>query len=133
MTRKPDQDPIVFILGAGASAPLGMPTTIRLREALCDQTPEGRAAAEIHRSAVYRFRVGDRDINIEDFLEHLYELQLMMWLARRSNLPHLLAGFTANEAVPVAADDMLASVHRRVYRLSHETCGDCSGRKVDRQ
>ena len=75
---------VMFILGAGASVPLGMPTTVDLRKALCDDTPEGRAAAEIHRSAAYRFRISDEDINIEDFLEHLYELQLMLWLARRS-------------------------------------------------
>lgn len=44
-----------------------MPTTVSLREKLCDNTPEGRAAAEIHRSAAYRFRVSEKDINIEDF------------------------------------------------------------------
>jgi hypothetical protein len=35
---------VVFILGAGASVPLGMPTTVGLRKGLCDDTPEGRAA-----------------------------------------------------------------------------------------
>ena len=121
----------MFILGAGASVPLGMPTTVDLRKALCDDTPEGRAAAEIHRSAAYRFRISDEDINIEDFLEHLYELQLMLWLARRSEMPVLLPGFTANDPVPAAADDMLRVVHHRVYQLLHDKCGDCSGRKVD--
>lgn len=96
----------MLILGAGASVPLGMPTTVGLRKTLCDDTPEGRAAAEIHRSAAYRFRIGADDINIEDFLEHLYELQLMLWLARHSELTQLLPGFTANEAVPAAAGDM---------------------------
>jgi hypothetical protein len=109
-----------------------MPTTVALRKALCDDTPEGRAAAEIHRSAAYPFQIGADDINIEDFLEHLYELQLMLWLARHSKLPQLLPGFTANEAVPAAAGDMLARLQRRVYRLLHETCGDRSGRKGDR-
>ena len=122
----------MFILGAGASVPLGMPTTVSLRKALCDDTPEGRAAAEIHRSAAYRFRLSEDSINIEDFLEHLYELQLMMWLAQRSRLPQLLPGFTANDEVPAAASEMFANLHRRVYSLLHETCGDCSGKKVDR-
>jgi hypothetical protein len=94
MARKSDASPIMFILG-GASVPLGMPTTVSLRKALCDDTPEGRAAAEIHRSAAYRFRLSEDSVNIEDFLEHLYELQLMMWLAQRSRLPQLLPGFTA--------------------------------------
>jgi hypothetical protein len=66
MARKSDARPITFILGAGASVPLGMPTTIALRKRLCDGTPEGKAAAEIHRSAAYRFRVGEDSINIED-------------------------------------------------------------------
>jgi hypothetical protein len=132
MARNKGEFPIVLILGAGASVPLGMPTTVALRKKLCDDSPEGRAAAEIHRSAAYRFRIGADDINIEDFLEHLYELQLMLWLARRSELPQLLPGFTASEAMPAAADDMLARVHRCIYRLLHETCGDCSGQKADR-
>jgi hypothetical protein len=132
MARKQGESPIVLILGAGASVPLGMSTTVGLRKTLCDDTLEGRAAAEIHRSAAYRFRIGADDINIEDFLEHLYELQLMLWLARHSELPQLLPGFTASEAVTAEAGNMLAQVHRRVYRLLHETCGDCSGRKADR-
>ena len=33
---------LIFILGAGASVLLGMPRTIGLRNALCDDTPEGR-------------------------------------------------------------------------------------------
>src|SRR5437762_8357066 len=105
----------MFILGAGASVPLGMPTTVDLRKALCDDTPEGRAAAEIHRSAAYRFRLSEDSINIEDFLEHLYELQLMIWLAQRSRLPQLLPGYTANDEVPAAASEMFANLHRRVY------------------
>lgn len=132
MARKQPELPIVLILGAGASVPLGMPTTVSVRNKLCDDSPEGRAAAEIHRSAAYRFRIGADDINIEDFLEHLYELQLMLWLSCHSELPQLLPGFTANEGVPAAAGDMLARVHRRVYGLLHETCGDCSGRMADR-
>jgi hypothetical protein len=129
--KKANASRVMFILGAGASVPLGMPTTVSLRKMLCDDTPEGRAAAEIHRSAAYRFRVSRDDINIEDFLEHLYELQFMLWLARRSELPQLLPGFTANESVPAAADDLLKALHRRVYQLLHDQCGDCSGKKVD--
>src|SRR6478672_10206557 len=56
----------------------------------------------------------------------------MIWLAQRSRLPQLLPGFTANDKLPAAASEMLGNLHRRVYRLLHETCGDCSGRKVDR-
>ena len=71
MKRKRGASDVIFLLGAGASAPLGMPMTGSLSEKLCDGTPEGRAAAEIHRSAAHRFRVSEKDINIEDFLEHL--------------------------------------------------------------
>ena len=131
MKKNPGSSHVIFILGAGASVPLGMPTTVGLRKTLCDDTPEGRAAAEIHKSAAYRFRVSENDINIEDFLEHLYELQLLVWLARHSSLPQLLPGFTGNEPLPEAADGMLRSVQRRVYQLLHQTCGDCSGRKAD--
>lgn len=63
MARKSDASPIMFILGAGASVPLGMPTTVSLRKALCDDTPEGRAAAEIHGSAAYRFRLSEDSIH----------------------------------------------------------------------
>lgn len=131
MNQSLDTSRVVFILGAGASVPLGVPTTVGLRKALCDATPEGRAAAEIHQSAAYRFRVPEDAVNIEDFLEHLYELQLLLWLARRSSLPQLLPDFTANSPVPAMADDMLRNVQRRAYQLLHDRCGDCSGRKVD--
>jgi hypothetical protein len=113
--KKKSHPRVIFILGAGASVPLGMPTTVGLRKTLCDKTPEGRAATEIHKSAAYRFRIAEEDVNIEDFLEHLYELQLMLWLARRSSLPQLLPGFTGSEPMPAAADDMLKSLQRRVY------------------
>ncbi len=122
---------VLFVLGAGASAHLGMPTTIALREKLCDATPEGQVAAELHQSAAYRFRVSKADINIEDFLEHLYELQLLMWLARRSSVPKLLPNLTSNSPVLASADATLKRVQRRVYQLLHDTCGDCSGSKVD--
>jgi hypothetical protein len=39
---------VLFVLGAGASVPLGMPTTFQLRQRLCDETPDGRLAVEIH-------------------------------------------------------------------------------------
>ncbi|MGC2657685.1 MAG: hypothetical protein WA324_06885, partial [Bryobacteraceae bacterium] len=114
---------VIFVLGAGASAPLGMPMSGNLTEKLCDGTSEGRVAAEIRCSAAYRFRVSEKDINIEDFLEHLYALQSMLWLARRSSLPQLLPGFTANEPIPAAADEILRALNRRVYQLLHQTCG----------
>jgi hypothetical protein len=131
MKGKRDASDVIFVLCAGASATLDMPTTGSLSEKLCDGTPEGRAAAEIYRSAAYRFHVSEKDINIEDFLEHLYELQSMLWLARRGSLPRLLPGFTASASIPAAADDMLRTLNRRVYQPLHETCGDCSGRKVE--
>lgn len=82
------------VLGAGASVPLGMQTTKSLLEKLENKTRHGELAAEIHKSAAYRFRIGVDDVNIEDFFEHLYELQLMIWFAKRSELPTLLPGFT---------------------------------------
>ena len=90
---------VMFVLGAGASTPLGMPTTVSLMKRLEGQTRLGRFAAEIHESAAYRFRISADSINIEDFFEHLYELQLLLWLARRSELPTVLPGFTANAPV----------------------------------
>lgn len=125
-----DASRVVFVLGAGASVPIGMPTTVKLCEKLCDKTPDGQVAAEIHLSAAYRFRISEADINIEDFLEHLYELQLLLWLAQRSSLPTLLPDLTANSPILGSADGTLTRVQRRVYQLLHETCGDSSGKKV---
>jgi hypothetical protein len=125
-----DASRVVFVLGAGASVPIGMPTTVQLREKLCDKTPDGQVAAEIHQSAAYRFRISEADVNIEDFLEHLYELQLLLWLAQRCSLPTLLPDLTANSPILGSADGTLTRVQRRVYQLLHETCGDCSGKKV---
>lgn len=122
---------VLFVLGAGASVPLGMPTTKALRKTLCDGTTEGRVAAELHQSAAYRFRVSEDDINIEDFLEHLYELQLLLWLAQRSSLPQLLPNLTANTPALSSANETLHRVQRRAFQLLHDTCGDCSGKKVD--
>ena len=45
----------MFVLGAGASVPLGMPTTKSLLSTLENKTKAGRLAAEIHRSAAYRW------------------------------------------------------------------------------
>lgn len=123
----------MFVLGAGASVPLGMPTTKSLLSKLENNTRLGKLAAEIHKSAAYRFRIGVDDVNIEDFFEHLYELQLLLWFARRSELPTLLPGFTtASAPVTESADKALAEIHLHAYRLLHRTCGDCSGAKVDR-
>ena len=120
----------MFLLGAGASVPLGIPTTKALREQLCDNTATGKVAAEIHQSAAYRFRISEDYVNIEDFLEHLYELELLLWLASRSNLPTVLPRFTGTSRTLSIAHERSAAVHRRVFELVHRTCGDCSGAKV---
>ena len=111
--------------------PVGMPTAVKLREKLCDKTPDGQVAAEIHQSASYRFRISLADINIEDFLEHLYELQLLLWLAQSSSLPTLLPDLTANSPILGSVAGTLTRVQQRVYQLLHETCGDASGKKVN--
>jgi hypothetical protein len=122
----------MFVLGAGASVPLGMPTTKSLLSTLENKTRLGRLAAEIHKSAAYRFRIPANAINIEDFFEHLYELQLLLWFARRSELPTLLPGFTTARApVTESANKALADIQLQAYRLLHRTCGDCRGAKVD--
>jgi hypothetical protein len=116
---------LMFVLGAGASVPLGMPTTKSLLAKLENKTRLGRLAAEIHRSAAYRFRIPADSINIEDFFEHLYELQLLLWFAQRSELPTLLPGFTTARApVTKAAGKALAEIQLNAYRLLHRTCGD---------
>ena len=133
MVTSINHSPIIFILGAGASVPLGMPTTKNLRTKVCDRTRIGRIAAALYRSAAYRFRISEDNVNIEDFLEHLYELQLMLWVAQRSRLPQLLPRLTgAQAAVPSAAWESFARVQRRVFETLHRTCGDCSGRDVER-
>lgn len=53
-----DSARVIFVLGAGASVPLGMPTTVSLLAKLERKTKLGRLAAEIHKSAAYRFRIG---------------------------------------------------------------------------
>jgi hypothetical protein len=121
----------MFVLGAGASVPLGMPTTKSLLQKLENKTRLGRLAAEIHKSAAYRFRIAVDDVNIEDFFEYLYELQLMIWFAQRSELPTLLPGFTARATVTDIARKDLSAIQLNADRLLHRTCGDCSGAKVD--
>jgi hypothetical protein len=124
--------PIIFLLGAGASVPLGMPTTLDLRKRLCDQTSIGKLAAEVHGSAAYRFRLSEDDVNVESFLEHLYELKLLVWLARRSNVPTLLPRFTSVDSdVSAAAGEKLDRLEARVFALVEETCGDCDGAAAD--
>lgn len=126
-------DPTVFLLGAGASVPLGMPTTQDLRRRLCDRSSIGRFATEVHRSAAYRFRISEDDVNVETFLEHLYELKLLVWLARRSNVPTLLPELTsAGSAISAAADDKLDRLEARVFALVETTCGDCDGAAAER-
>ena len=93
-----DSARVIFVLGAGASVPLGMPTTTSLLAKLENKTRLGKLAAEVHKSAAYRFRIGHDVTNIEDFFEHLYELQLLLWLARRSEVPTLLPNFTSAQA-----------------------------------
>jgi hypothetical protein len=122
---------VLFVLGAGASVRLGMPTTKSLLAELCDSTPEGSLAAEMRQSAAYRFRIPEDAVNIEDFLEHLYELKTLLWLAQHSLLPRLLPNLTANSPVLGSADERLSSLQRYVYELLHHRCGDCSGIEVD--
>lgn len=124
-----DSCPIMFVLGAGASTPFGMPSAVSLLQRLEGNMRLGKLAAEIRKSAAYRFRVSEDNINIEDFFEHLYDIKLLLWLARRSELPTLLPGFTA--PVLEDAEKALADVQLRAYQLLHRTCGDCSGVKVD--
>lgn len=109
-----------------------MPTTERLRAQLCDSTEVGNIASEIHRSAAYRLRIGEKDVNIETFLEHLYEIKLLIWLAQRSNLPILLPAFTADSRVIAAADDKLTDIESRVFDLVRKTCADCSAVEADK-
>jgi hypothetical protein len=72
-------------------------------------------------------------VTIEDFLEHLYELQLMLWLAQRSRLPSLLPRFTGSlTSTPAGAWADLRRVQHHVFEVLHRTCGDCSGRKAER-
>jgi hypothetical protein len=123
---------LIFVLGAGASVPLGMPTTKTLLAKLESNTRLGKLAAEVHKSAAYRFRIGVDDVNIEDFFEYLYELELMIWFAQRSDLPTLLPGFTSAQApVTDAARKDLSAIKLNAERLLHRTCGDVSGAKVD--
>jgi hypothetical protein len=66
-------------------------------------------------------------------LQHLYELQLLLWIAQRSSLPTLLPNFTtATSATLGAASSALDHAHRRAYQLLHDTCGDCSGEAARR-
>jgi hypothetical protein len=122
---------LMFVLGAGASVPLGMPTTKSLLKKLENKTRLGQLAAEIHRSAAYRFRIGVDDVNIEDFFEYLYELELMIWFAQRSDLPTLLPGFTSGATVTDNARKDLSDIQLNAERLLHRTCGDCSGARVE--
>jgi hypothetical protein len=56
---------------------------------------------------------------------------LLVWLAKRSSLPTLLPSLSDFPQLS-SADDVLQNVQRRAYRTLHETCGDCSGAKVDK-
>lgn len=122
---------MIFVLGAGASVPLGMPTTKSFLDGLCNDRTVGRTATEIRTSAAYRFRVGVDDINIEDFLQHVYELQLMVWFARRSSVPRLLPRFTGLSRIAASADQHLSELLESVFARLHESCGDCSGARVN--
>ena len=109
-----------------------MLTTKTLLAKLESNTRLGKLAAEVHKSAAYRFRIGVDDVNIEDFFEYLYELELMIWFAQRSDLPTLLPGFTSAQApVTDAARKDLSAIKLNAERLLHRTCGDVSGAKVD--
>jgi hypothetical protein len=55
MARKQGESPIVLILGAGASVPLGMPTTVGLRKTLCDDTHDWRAPLTLAVLSRYAF------------------------------------------------------------------------------
>lgn len=124
--------PVIFLLGAGASVPLGMPTTDDLRRRLCNRSKAGRLATEIHKSAAYRFRMSAEDVNLETFLEHLYEIRLLIWLARRCNLPRLLPNITALSQLTSTADKEIDDIEGRVFSLVRETCADCSAPAADK-
>src|SRR5262249_4543973 len=97
---------------------------------LTNDATGGQIADELRRSAAYRFRVGEDDINIEDFLAHLYEIQLLLWLGQRSSLPTLLPTLTGTSRALGSLRGKLHRALRRTYALLHDACGDVSGRRV---
>src|SRR2546427_718730 len=113
---------IVLILGAGASVPLGMPTTLTIRDRLWNDPVAGSDLAELWESAAYRFHLSPEDVNLEEFVEHTYELQLMLWVRRMSELPTILP--KEDDSIDGASTRIEGALTRTRYVL-HQSCGDC--------
>jgi len=128
------KQPVVFFLGAGSSVPLGMPTTLSFRKVLVKKS--GRKGREIinalYKSAAYRYHTSEDHINIEDFLEFLHELKLGLWILSSSEIGDPISRTLStipreswNEAAL-----KVTQLQWTIYRLLHETCGDCSPQRV---
>lgn len=126
--------PIVFFLGAGSSVALGMPTTLSFRRVLLNRSSkeEKRLINALYRSAAYRYRLSEDDINLEQFLEFLHELRLGLWILSRSNFSNPVSSILASIHFDswAEADLKINKVRWQILELLHEVCGDCSGQKA---
>lgn len=128
------RQPVVFFLGAGASAPLGMPTTLNFRRILLKTSSktDRQLVNALYESATNRYRIPADSINLERFLEFLHELRLGLWIMSRSNFSEPISPAIAELSFDSWAevDLKINRVRWNILNLLHSVCGDCPAHKV---
>jgi len=132
--KKIIESPIVFLLGAGSSAPLGMPTTIGFREvAKRRASPSYRSKIQdLYEMAAVRYLIGTEQVSVEDLLEFIHELRLALWIMWRSGIKpsvsETLSALDLNDWQNASVS--INKIRYQIIKIIHRVYGDCSVRKV---
>lgn len=127
--------PIAFLLGAGSSVPLGMPTSLGFRKVLFKKVPANgrKSISDLYEMAAIRYHIGTDDINLEEFLEYLHELRLALWILWRSDFKPSISEAIASLDFDTFREAELPVNQARSQVLSvlHDVCGNCDPAKAD--
>ena len=117
--------PVAFLLGAGSSVPLGMPTTLGFRKVLLEKLARNERIliSDLYDMAAIRYKISANDVNLD---EYLHELRLALWILWRSDFkpsisePIASLGFDAFRE----AESPVNQARGIVLSVLHEVCGN---------
>lgn len=134
MNEKITSTPIVLFTGAGASAPLGFPTMVPLKQVILDQLgePERTQLNDLYEATANRYRVGEPWVNIERVLEVLNEMRLACWLQAHDVIPQSVHEKAAKISFPdlMETERRLNHLRERVLEVIANTYGAVDGLDV---
>jgi len=127
--------PVVFLTGAGASVPLGLPTTTDFvkRVKKSATTEERELVDALYQAAANRHESQPEDVDLEEIFEYCYELTFALWQLWYSDLaPQINAAIASiNRDAFYECAARIERIRRLLLRVLHAVCGDVDGEKAD--